>query len=122
LITEKSNADIRFAALRTYAPSLPEVTAAPHHQDGSFRVRGKIFVTIPPKQTHVHLFVSEEQRERLLPLYPALTEKRLSGGKVVGLNKALAPAASAVAKQLLRLAWENKAARVLLCINGKRHY
>ena len=108
------NALVKFATLRTYALSLPEVTEEPHHQSGSFRVRGKIFVTIPPEQTHVHVFVSEEQRERALAMYPAFTEKLLWGGKVVGLRLALANAPSAAAKQLVRQAWEHKAPQALL--------
>ena len=71
---------MKFAALRTYALSLSEVTEQPHHHSGSFRVRGKIFVTIPPEQTHLHLFVSEEQREQALAMYPEFTEKLLWGG------------------------------------------
>jgi hypothetical protein len=105
---------VKFATLRTYALSLPEVTEEPHHQSGSFRVRGKIFVTIPPEQTHVHVFVSEEQRERALTIYPEFTEKLLWSGKVVGLRLTLANAPSAVAKQLIRQAWENKAPKALL--------
>jgi hypothetical protein len=105
---------VKFATLRTYALSLPEVTEQPHHHSGSFRVRGKIFVTIPPGQTHSHLFVSEEQREQALAMYPEFTEKLLWGGKVVGLRLALASAPAAVAKQLVRQAWGNKAPKALL--------
>jgi hypothetical protein len=34
--------------VRRHALSLDEVTEAPHHELSSFRVRGRIFVTIPP--------------------------------------------------------------------------
>lgn len=105
---------MKFATLRTYALSLPEVTEQPHHHSGSFRVCGKIFVTIPPGQTPIHLFVSEEQREQALAMYPEFTEKLLWGGKVVGLRLALASAPAAVAKQLVRQAWGTKAPKALL--------
>ncbi len=81
-------------------------------------MRGKIFVTIPPGQTHIHVFVSEEQRERALAIYPAFTEKLLWGGKVVGLRLALAGAPAVVAKQLVRQAWQHKAPNALLASGG----
>ena len=40
--------------LRTTALALPEVTEEPHHHMSSFRVRGKIFVTLPPGDEFVH--------------------------------------------------------------------
>lgn len=105
---------MQFATVRKYAMSLPEVTEAPHHHSGSFRVSGKIFVTIPPGQDHIHLFVSEDQREQALALYPSFTEKLLWGGKVVGVRLALATVPSSVAKQLIYQAWSNKAPKALL--------
>ena len=98
---------MKFSTLRTYALSLPDVTEAPHHHFGSFRVRGKIFVTIPPEKTHIHVFVSEEQRELALALYPAFAENLLWGGKVVGLRLTLGAAPAAVSKQLVRQAWDD---------------
>jgi negative regulator of genetic competence, sporulation and motility len=56
--------------VRRYALSLAEVTEAPHHEYSSFRVRGKIFVTVPPKEDAIHVFVEEEDREQALALYP----------------------------------------------------
>jgi len=37
------------AEARRLALSLPEVTEQPHFDMASFRVRGKIFVTVPPE-------------------------------------------------------------------------
>lgn len=36
---------MKMATVRRFALQLPEITEQPHHHDGSFRVRGKIFVT-----------------------------------------------------------------------------
>ena len=105
---------MKFSTLRSYALSLPEVTEEPHHHSGSFRVRGRIFVTIPPGQTHIHVFVPEEQRERALAMYPDFSEKLLWGGKVAGLRLALGNAPAAVAKQLIRQAWQYKSPKGLL--------
>lgn len=99
--------------VRRHALSLPEVTEEPHFQYSSFRVRGKIFVTVPPDEKHIHVFVGEEQREPALALYPKFLEKLTWGAKVVGLRVALAPAASNVVNRLVSLAWQNKAPKSL---------
>ncbi len=100
---------MKFATVRQYALSLPEVTEEPHHRYSSFRVKGKIFVTVPPEQDHLHVFVSEQNREVALTLHGEFTEKLLWGGKVVGVRVALKSAQPPVVKRLVRQAWENKA-------------
>jgi len=104
---------MRFASIRAFALTLPETTEEPHHQFSSFRVRGKIFVTVPPDQAHTHVFVSEQQREQAIAMYPSFTEKLLWGGKVVGVRVSLAEAEPDVVKTLVRLAWEHKAPKAL---------
>ena len=61
--------------------SLPEASEQPHHNMRSFRVKGKIFATVPPGDEFVHLFVGEEDRERILVVDPAF-EKLWWGSKV----------------------------------------
>lgn len=104
---------MKFAQVQKFALALPEATEAPHHHFSSFRVRGKIFVTIPPKQDALHVFVGEEEREQALALYPDFAEKLLWGGKVVGLRlvleKARGKAASLAVQALVRTAWAHKA-------------
>jgi hypothetical protein len=102
---------MKLSAVRKFALSLPDVAEAPHHHFGSFRVGGRIFVTVPPGETHLHVFVSEPQREQALALYPQFAEKLLWGGKVAGLRIALADADPAVVKELVRQAWAYKAAK-----------
>ncbi len=104
---------MQFAAVRAIALSLPEVTEEPHHQSGSFRVRGKIFLTVPPGETHIHVFVSEEQRELALAVYAGFVEKLLWGGKVVGLKVALAKAEPSAVEALVHQAWAYKAPKAL---------
>ena len=72
-------------------------------------MRGRIFVTVPPEQTHIHVFVSETSREQALALYPEFVEKLYWGGKVCGLRVQLSSARPAVVKELVRSAWANKA-------------
>jgi len=59
-------------------------------------------------QEHLHILASEKQRELALVLHPECTEKLLWGGRVVGLEVALASAKAAAVEELVRRAWEHK--------------
>ena len=100
---------MKYATARNFALSLAEVSEAPHHDYGSFRVRGRIFVTVPPRRTHLHVFVADSEREQALAMYPQFVDKLLWGGKVVGVRVALEPAPAAAVKTLIRQAWQHKA-------------
>jgi len=105
--------------IRSYAVSLPEVTEEPHFDYASFRVRGKIFVTIPPDEMHAHLFVSELHREQALAMYPEFIEKLVWGKKVAGLRVTLSKAKTPVVNDLIRQAWEHKAPKRLIATIAK---
>lgn len=92
---------VKLSVIRTHALSLEAVTEEPHHTYSSFRVRGKIFATIPPEETHLHVFVGEEDRERALAMYPAFVEKLFWGSKVLGLRIDLTHATPAAVKALV---------------------
>ena len=111
---------MKLEAVRTAALALPYTTEEPHHHFGSFRVRGKIFVTIPPDNEHIHVFVSEQDRELALAAYPGFTEKLLWGGKVVGVRVSLATATPSVVKAMLRQAYEHKSAKSPTRASSKR--
>ena len=100
---------MKFAEVRRYAMGLGAVTKEPHHHFSSFRVRGRIFVTVPPQQEHIHLFPGESAREQALAMYPEIAQKLLWGGKVVGLRVTLAAATPAVVKSMVLAAWQHKA-------------
>lgn len=99
---------MRIATVRTYALSLEGVAEQPHHEYSLFRVRGKIFVTVPPKEDAIHVFVDEEDRERALAMTPEWAEKLLWGGKARGLRITLATAPAAAVKALVRQAYETR--------------
>ena len=88
--------------------ALEAVTEEPHHNYSSFRVRGKIFVTIPPDEQAIHVFVGEDTREPALALYPAFLEKLRWGSKVLGLRVDLESAIPAVVKSLVNKAYETR--------------
>lgn len=102
---------MKFSAIRTFALALPDVTELPHHHFGSFRVRGRIFVTFPPDEALLRVFVPEKQREQALVLYPAVADKLLWGGKVVGLTLTLTHASPVEIKLLVRQAWQARLRR-----------
>ena len=102
---------MRMSTVRTYALSLPETTEAPHHHFSSFRVRGRIFVTIPPGDSVIHVFVGEEDRERTLAMYPDWTGKLMWGAKALGLRVTLAAAPAAIVRTLVRAAYDARAAK-----------
>ena len=104
---------MRIDAARKFALSLPEAAEAPHFDYSSFRVRGKIFATVPPDGLHLHIFVGDEDREPALELHGEFAEKLVWGGKVVGLRLSLPKADPEVVKTLLRRAWRRKAPQVL---------
>lgn len=105
-------------SVREFAMSLPEVIEAPHFDYGSFRVKGRIFVTVPPDGLHVHVFVDEETRALALALYPEAVEPLHWGKKVLGVRVALARAKPASVQSLIRAAWRCKAPRRLVAAAG----
>ena len=108
--------------LRQFALSLPESMEEPHFHFTSFRVRGKIFATVPPEGDSLHVFVDDDCRERFLALYPHAGEKLWWGKKVAGLKVKLGLARKydAVLKDLVRNAWTRKAPAALRKAVAKR--
>jgi hypothetical protein len=106
-------ARMNVAQVRRYALSLLETTEEPHFEYASFRVRGKIFVTVPPDAQHIHVFVDDNERERALALYPRFVENLVWGGKIRGVRIRLSGAPPPVVNRLVRAAWARKAPRRL---------
>jgi hypothetical protein len=104
---------VQLKQLRTYSLSLPETSEEPHFNYNSFRVKGKIFVTVPPDEEFVHVFVDGEQRDTALALYPEAVEPLTWGKKVVGVRIFLAKAKIGFVQGLVRSAWERKAPKSL---------
>jgi hypothetical protein len=114
LALAKSSGTMKVTQVRSYALSLPETTEEPHFEYSSFRVCGKIFVTVPPDEGHIHVFVGDEDRERALAAHSQFIEKLVWGGKVRGLRVTLSNAMSAVVNDLIRAAWMRRAPKRLV--------
>jgi hypothetical protein len=104
---------MKIAQVRQCALSLPEAAEEPHFQSTSFRVRGKIFATVPPGDEFLHIFASEEERELALTMEPDFVEKLYWGKRIAGLRIVLAKAKPNVVKRLLTQAWRYKAPKNL---------
>lgn len=102
---------MKYSTLQRHARSLAGVSEAPHFNTHSYRVGGRIFMTVPPGETHVHVFVPDEARIPAIAAYPAFIEKLVWGAKVVGLRVALDGADTRVVKALVTAAWQAKAAK-----------
>lgn len=102
------------AQVRRFALSLPEVVEAPHFDKSSFRIKGKIFATVPPGGEYLHVFVENPERDVTAASAPATYEKLWWGKKVVGLRVTLARAKPADVQELLLSAWQRKAPKSVI--------
>ncbi len=66
---------MKLAEVRRFAVSLPEATEEPHFDLTSFRVKGKIFATVPPEEKHLHVFVDGPALDMLPAAQPKAYEK-----------------------------------------------
>jgi hypothetical protein len=99
---------------RRFALSLPEATEEPHFDMSSFRVRGKIFATVPPDEAHLHVFVDEPEIAASVAENPAAFEPLRWGERVRGLRIDLGPAPEGRVAELLEESWRRKAPKRLI--------
>lgn len=108
--------DVQF--VREVALALPETAEAPHFNYGSFRVKGKIFVTLPPDGEHIHAFVDEQERLLAVAMYPDAVEPLPWGQKILGVRVNLSRAKPEAVLHLVRAAWRAKAPKSLVAAAG----
>jgi hypothetical protein len=96
-------------AARAFALSLPGATEEPHFDMASFRVRGKIFATVPPDDQHLHVFVDEGEVHAAVAEDPAAFEPLLWGQRPRGLRIRIAAAPAHRIAELLEESWRRKA-------------
>jgi hypothetical protein len=102
------------ATARRFALSLPETTEEPHFEMSSFRVRGKIFATVPRDREYLNVFVGELETAASAAQNPAVYEPLRWGKQVRGLRVRLASAPDARVMELLEEAWRRQAPRPLV--------
>ena len=93
--------------VRRLVLDFPEVTEKPHHRISSFRVRDKIFATIPDDQ-HLHIMLTTEYMDIAIDTMPEACEKLSWGRRFVGVRVNLSRAKLDVLGEILRIACQCK--------------
>ena len=113
---------MRLQTARRFALSLPETTEQPHFEKSSFRVKGKIFATVPLGGKTLHVFVGEETA--VLVVEDPVAFELIRSAKNIAVDDwirvNLAAADSTRVRELLEDAWRCKAPkRVLDAYDGR---
>lgn len=108
-------------AVRRVALALPETSEQPHFEMVSFRVRGRIFATVPPGGDVVHVMVDESEAKASATSDPAAFEELWWGKRLAGVRAKLAAAQPDEVAELLEAAWRRKAPkRVVAAYDASR--
>lgn len=107
---------MRLDTARRFALSLPDTTEEPHFEKSSFRVKGKIFATVPEGGKHLHVQVDPMELDALVASDPAAFEVIVWGKRTMAdwLRVTLARAERDVVCGLLEDAWRRKAPKRVL--------
>jgi len=98
---------------RQVALGLRETTEQDHHGIPSWRVRGKIFATVPDGD-HLRVMVDQDDIRAVVAQYPAACEGVWWGSRLACVVVDLRSAPVALVTELLLDAWRRKAPRQLV--------
>jgi hypothetical protein len=101
------------AQARKLALALPEATEQDHHEMTSFRVKGKIFATVPDA-SHLRIMVDEAEIRAAVAENPNACQEFYWGKRLACVVVDLRAATSALANELLFEAWACKAPSALV--------
>jgi hypothetical protein len=104
---------ITIQEVRKLALALPEAVEQTHWGNPSFRIRGRIFATVPD-EGHVNVMLDPFDVEPIVRDDPASCEELMWGKQLVGVRVTLKQAAPAMVKSLLAAASRRKAPKRLL--------
>ncbi len=108
-------------SVRRVALSLPETSEEPHFDMASFRIRGRIFATVPPGGDVIHVFVDESETKASVSSDPAAFEELWWGKRLAGLRVRIGAAKPDEVAELLEAAWRRKAPkRVVAAYDASR--
>jgi hypothetical protein len=109
---------VTFKAVRAMALALPEATESDHWGHPSFRIYGRIFVTVPDS-AHLNVMIDPFDVEAAVREEPEACSELWWGKEVRGVRVDLQKASREVVANLLEVAWRCKAPRRL--INSEAH-
>jgi hypothetical protein len=95
------------AVARKAALALSDTTEQDHHGMASFRVKGKIFATVPDPD-HLRVMLSEEGIRAAVAEHPGFCEEGYWGARLATVVVTLSAAPAALVKELLSDAWFEK--------------
>jgi hypothetical protein len=98
---------VNLPTARRLALSLPDATEEDHHGRSSFRVRGRIFATVPD-QEHLNIFIEPMDVDGVVMLGPDVFAPVMWGRAVKGVRVHLPRASSGMVRDLLTAAWRRK--------------
>jgi hypothetical protein len=99
--------------VRRLALSLPETTEEDHFGRPSFRVRGRIFATLPDFE-HLNVMIDPFDVEGVVQTDPAACEALWWGKSIRGVRVRLPVVTPELMTDLLTASWRSKAPRTLL--------
>ena len=99
--------------VRKFALALPEAVEQEHWGNPSFRIRGKIFATLPD-EGHVNVMLDPFDVEPVVRDDPRSCEELMWGKQLVGVRVSSKQASPTMIKSLLEAAWRRKAPKRLL--------
>jgi hypothetical protein len=97
---------------RRLALNMPDVHEEDHFGRPSFRVRGKIFATVPDEH-HVNVMIDAFDVDAVVRMYPDACEQLWWGKKLSGVRVKLSSATLGMLRELMAAAWRRKAPRSL---------
>jgi hypothetical protein len=97
---------------RDLALALPETNEEDHHGMPSFRVRGKIFATVPDDR-HVRVMVDEDEIRAVVAEHPQVCQPMFWGERLACVVVDLDGARRHLLRELLTEAWLRKAPKRL---------
>jgi hypothetical protein len=98
---------------RTLALALPEATEQDHHSMPSFKVRGKIFATVPD-EPHLRVMVDEIEIRAAVAQYPDVAQEFYWGKRLACVVVDLTRTTHELVEDLLTHAWACKAPKSLV--------
>lgn len=100
---------MRLEEVRAFVLSLPGVTESPHFEKSSFRVRGRIFASVPPGGEHLHVLLDDFEARAFLAEDPTAFEALRWGTRPVGVRVNLVAADPERVLELVEESWRRKA-------------
>ena len=98
--------------VRKLALALPEAIEQDHWGNPSFRVRGRIFATVPDA-THVNVMIDPFDVDAAVRTEPDFCKELWWGKKLAGVRVSLPDASQSMVETLLRASWKRKAPKRL---------